>query len=127
MIYSTENNEMSNLCENKVNRIEDDFVNEVCEIVIEALNVNYTERRLIKPLLQKAIGDKLNCNYKNKGLLQQYEAYVLDTSIKRLVDTFSLSSKVNHEYACHAKFADIVDELKDKFAKDIQNNNKNEK
>ena len=117
MIYSTEGNEMSITCENKSNRIEDDFVNEVCEMVIEALSVNHNERRLVKPLLQKAIGDKLNCNYKKEGLLQQFEAYVLDTSIKRLVDTFSLSSTVNHGHACHAKFADIVKELEDKFPK----------
>ena len=118
MIYSTEKNEMSISCENSSRRIEDDFVNEVCEMVIESLNVNYNESRIVKPLLQKAIGDKLNKNYKKEGLLQQFEAYVLDTAIKRLIDTFSLSSSVNHEHACHAKFADIVDELKGKIIKE---------
>ena len=117
MIYSTEKNEMNISCENKSNRIEDDFVNEVCEMVIEALNVNYNERRLIKPLLHKAIGEKLNRNYKKEGLLQQFEAYTLDTASKRLIDTFSLSSGVNHEHACHAKFADIVKELESKLPK----------
>lgn len=114
MIYSKET-EMSISCENKSNRIEDDFVNEVCEMVIEALNVNYNERRIVKPLLQRAIGEKLNMNYKKEGLLQQFEAYVLDTASKRLIDTFSLSSTVNHEHACHAKFADIVKELENKI------------
>ena len=104
-------------CENKSNRIEDDFVNEVCEMVIEALNVNYNERRLVKPLLHKAIVEKLNRNYKKEGLLQQFEAYVLDTASKRLIDTFSLASVVNHEYTCHAKFADIVKEIEAKTSK----------
>jgi hypothetical protein len=117
MIYSTEKNEMNIPCENKSNRIEDDFVNEVCEMVIEALNVNYNERRLVKPLLHKAIVEKLNRNYKKEGLLQQFEAYVLDTASKRLIDTFSLASVVNHEHACHAKFADIVKEIETKLPK----------
>lgn len=114
MIYSKET-EMSISCENKSNRIEDDFVNEVCDIVIDALDINYNDRRLVKPLLQRAIGEKLNMNYKKGGLLQQFEAYVLDTASKRLIDTFSLSSTVNHEHACHAKFADIVKELENKI------------
>ena len=104
-------------CEIKSSGIENDFVNEVCEIVIEALDVNYNERRLIKPLLHKAIREKINGTYKKEGLLQQFEAYVLDTASKWIIDTFSLSSDVNHEHGCHAKFDDIVKELKDKFSK----------
>lgn len=112
MIYSLEKNQMSGCCENSAPRIEQDFVNEICELVIEALNVNYNERRLVKPLLVNSITEKVNNNYKKLGLLQQFEAYVLETSIERLKKEFNLISEINHGHATHAKFADIVKELK---------------
>ena len=112
MIYSLEKNQMSGCCENSTPRIEQDFVNEICELVIEALNVNYNERRLVKPLLVKSITEKVNNNYKELGLLQQFEAYVLETSIERLKKEFNLISEINHSHATHAKFSDIVKELK---------------
>ena len=111
MIYSLNKNEMSCGYENPAPCIEQDFVNEVCELVIEALNVNHNERRLIKPLLVKSIGEKINNRWKEPGLLQQFESYVLDISIARLLNEFNLTSKVNHEHATHAKLADIVIEL----------------
>ena len=112
MIYSLEKNQMSGCCENSAPRIEQEFVNEVCELVIEALNVNYNERRLVKPLLVKSISEKVNNSYKELGLLQQFEAYVLETAIERLKKEFNLISEINHTHATHAKFADIVKELK---------------
>ena len=112
MIYSLEKNQMSGCCENSAPRIEQEFVNEVCELVIEALNVNYNERRLVKPLLVKSISEKINNSYKELGLLQQFEAYILETSIERLKKEFNLISEINHSNATHAKFADIVKELK---------------
>lgn len=116
MIYSLEKNQMSGCCENSAPRIEQDFVNEICELVIEALNVNYNERRLVKPLLIKSIAEKVNNNYKELGLLQQFEAYVLETSIERLKKEFNLVSEINHSHATHAKFADIVKELVEKWS-----------
>ena len=112
MIYSLEKTQMSGCCENSAPRIEQEFVNEVCELVIEALNVNYNERRLVKPLLVKSISEKINNSYKELGLLQQFEAYILETSIERLKKEFNLISEINHSHATHAKFADIVKELK---------------
>ena len=112
MIYSLEKNQMSGCCENSAPRIEQEFVNEVCELVIEALNVNYNERRLVKPLLVKSISEKVNNSYKELGLLQQFEAYILETAIERLKKEFNLISEINHSHATHAKFADIVKELK---------------
>lgn len=112
MIYSLEKNKMSGCCENSAPRIEQEFVNEVCELVIEALNVNYNERRLVKPLLVKSISEKVNNSYKELGLLQQFEAYILETAIERLKKEFNLISEINHSHATHAKFADIVKELK---------------
>jgi hypothetical protein len=115
MIYSTNENEMYFISENTSIRIEDKFVNEVCEIIMDTLNVNHNERRLMRPLLQKIIGDKLNVTYKQEGLLQQFTAYILDKSIKLLKDELNISSNVNHENAYHAKFSDIVNELKNKI------------
>ena len=79
-------------------------------------NLQHIERRLIKPLLAKSIGEKINNRCKGPGLLQQFESYILDTSIARLQNEFNLTSKVNHEYATHAKLADIVKELTDKLS-----------
>jgi len=116
MIYSSEKNQMSDCIESYAPQIEQKFVSEICELVIEALNVDHSERRLIKPLLVKSIGEKINNRWKEPGLLQQFESYVLDTSIARLQNEFNLTSKVNYEHVTHAKFADIVNELLEKLS-----------
>ena len=64
--------------------------------------------------------NNLNTRCKNEGLLQQYEAYILDKSSKRIIETFNLESKINHDNATHAKFADIVKELETKIKNNEQ-------
>ena len=104
-------------CENISARIEDKFVESICNLILESLNVRYEERRLMKPLLTIAISEKIN-NRRSKepGLLQQFEAYVLETSSKRFIEEFNLVEvKVNHDHATHAKFADIVKAIKAQY------------
>jgi len=121
MIYSTER-ELNNIpCESKRDDVENKFVNEVCESVIEILNVGYNERRIVFPLLVGLLTPKINEHYPKdkKGLLQQYEEYILDKSSERIIRDFDLGDvKINHENALHAKFNDIIEAIKVKIKKD---------
>ena len=101
-----------NVCEAHRRDIEQEIVKEVCACVADALGVPYPERRIVLPLLERAIGEKIN-NNTGPGLLQQYQAYVLDKSSERLVKELELGNvKVNHGHATHAKFADIIEAIK---------------
>lgn len=112
MIYSTDQNQNERCgCEGCGNRIEENFVKEICELVIDALDISYKERNIVKTLLEKAIGPKIHNRYKELGLLEQYEAYVLDTAVKRLHDECGIQASVNHSSATHAKFASIANEI----------------
>ena len=97
------------------NDVEGKFVDELCEEIMKALSISYNEQRIIRPLLVNTVGKKVNDHYKNKGLLQQYKAHCLDKASERLIKEFCLISTVNHDNADHAKFANIVKELKVKL------------
>ena len=45
-------------CENISARIEDKFVESICNLVLESLNVRYEERRIVKPLLMIVISKR---------------------------------------------------------------------
>jgi len=96
--------------------IEDKFVNEVCNLVTEILEIGWKDRTVFKAVLKKAIGKDIDSSNREDGLLQQHGAYVLDKASKRIIDELELVDvKVNHEYAAHAKFADIVKAIKAKL------------
>lgn len=121
MIYSTENEGIQSIrCENRSDDVESKFVDEIVQLIIKSLSVGYREERIVSSLLRNQLKDKLDTRYKNEGLLQQYEAYVLDKSSKRIIETFTLESKINHDNATHAKFADIVKELETKIKNNEQ-------
>ena len=101
----------------KIVDMEGKFISSVVNLVMEALNVNYNERRIVSPLLSKILDDKMNSHYKSPGLLQQYEAYVLDKSSERIKEELNIPKdiNVNHGHALHAKFADIVKYIKNNY------------
>lgn len=111
-----EEGEMSMGCcnESPSNDVEKKFVRSTAEIVIEALNIGWNDRRIVQSLLEKALSEKMDVHYKNEGLLQQFEAYVLEKSASRIREELNVPKeiKVNHGHALHAKFADIVDYVK---------------
>ena len=118
MIYSTEQGDINSIGERPQKRLEKDFVNEVCEVVMEALDISYTEQRIVRSLLKNSISKKIDCLHKEDGLLQQYESFVLDKASKKLKEELNLSSEVNHNYVNQEKFADITDEIKNKYLKE---------
>ena len=107
---------MGECCENesRSHDIEKKFVEATTHHVVEALDINYNDRRIVTPLLKKQLDDKLNSRWKQQGLLQQYEAYVLETAGERLRKELGIPEDipVNHSHATHAKYADWVDYLK---------------
>lgn len=111
---------IGNTIENNELRVEEMFVNSICELIIETFDVNYNEQRIVRPLLKRLVSQKLNNVYPKDelGLLQQYEQYILDKASKRLIVELDLGLvKVNHDSQTHAKFASIIDRIKDLYAK----------
>ena len=100
--------------ESRQNDVEKKFVDATTHHVIEALAVNYNERRIVEPLLKRYLDDKMNYRYQKEGLLQQYQAYVLELAGERIMKELEIPEeiKINHGHATHAKFADWVDYLK---------------
>ena len=100
--------------ESRQNDVEKKFVTATVELVIEALDVGWRDRRMFQSLLENALNDKMDRRWKEEGLLQQYEAYVLELAGERIKKDLEVPKevKINHSHATHAKYADIVDYLK---------------
>ncbi len=107
------------LSENRSNDIEQKFVDALCEIFLEALDITYYERRIVESLFKRIIDNQLNSRVSNNlGLLQQFEKYVLDKSSERLIDKLQLGDvEINHSHATHAKFADILGKIEELYVK----------
>ena len=90
--------------------IEGRFTLELAEELNNILNIPYNERRITRQLFVSSLKQILEGN--RKGLLYEYEQYLFDRASERLIDTFKLKSDVNYNFATHARFADIVDEIK---------------
>lgn len=105
---------MDMCCESSNPNMEKKFINATTQHVIEALDVNYNERRIVEPLLTKYLSNKMDSHYKGEGLLQQYEAYILERAGERFTNELEIPEeiKINHDHATHAKYADVVDYLK---------------
>lgn len=98
--------------ESRGDNIEKKFADNICNSIVNILDINYNDRRIVNSLLQKIIGESIKGR---QGLLNQYESYVLDKSSERIVKEFELGDvSINHSYATHAKFADIIKAIKAK-------------
>lgn len=97
------------LCEVMPKRIEDSAVREIIEKVVESLRIAYDERDFVKRPLTTATEKTI------KQILEEY----LCSQLERIGETFekelNIESKVNYEHATHAKFADIIKEIKEKL------------
>jgi hypothetical protein len=98
------------MCESSQPDIEDNFINEIVELVMKVLSIR--EERIVRSLLKNQLKNDISNYYPELGLLQQYEKYVLDKSSESLISELNLKSGVNHKHATHAKFSDIIDEIK---------------
>ena len=98
-------------------QMEKKFISATVEAVIEVLNIGWQDRRIVQALLVNSLSEKMDRRYKGEGLLQQYEAYVLELASARLKNDMDVPKeiKVNHSHATHAKLADIIDYLKDNY------------
>jgi hypothetical protein len=119
MIYGNVEPSEGMAVESMGNDIESKFIDEICELMINSLEISYNERRIVKPLLKKSFEAKLNNRWgKEQGLLQQYETYIVDTISERIIRDLDLpeDTKPNHDYSTHAKFSDIIKAIKVKYS-----------
>jgi hypothetical protein len=103
--------------ESKGNDYEQKFISATAELVMDLLNINWNERRILHALLVNGLKEKMNNRWKDPGFLQQYGAAQLDEAANRFYYELGIPKevKVNHEHAPHAKYADIVDWIKKNY------------
>ena len=96
--------------------IEEDFINELSDFLLEIFNIRYTDKKIVKNLMKYALQDKLGKYGRDGRLLQQYHAYYLDEARSYFDELYVPKDiKVNHGYAPHAKFADVIGWIKDNY------------
>ncbi len=116
-------------CANVGPNMEQKFVRSIVELVIKALAVGHEDSRIVRPLLNKALSNELNRKWEGEGLIQQYEAYVLELASAEIKNELNIPEevKVNHSHATHAKLADIVDYIKSEDKDEFMEKFKTEK
>jgi hypothetical protein len=105
-------------CESRADDYEQKFINATAELVMDLLNINWNERRIVQSLLVNGMKEQMNNRWKKPGLLQQYGASQLDEAAGRFYYELGVPKdvKVNHDHAQHAKYADIVDWIKKNYS-----------
>ncbi len=117
MLYSIGKNQPETINETLNKDIKAEFVKKLVKIIIDALKIPSQEQRLFEPLLTEVLRKEINNHTDRKGLLQQFEMYVLEKASERFYNELDIPKEitVNHEYANHAKYANIVEYIKDNF------------
>lgn len=114
-IYFTEDDcPCESTCEAMPTDYDKIFLNMVCNSVVEALQVPYQSREIVKNLLYSNLKDKV-CS--RGGWLEQFLHSELDKIAQSIKSKFDLKKelKVDYNYAAHAKLASIMDAIEDKF------------
>lgn len=108
MIYPT-NDSMKEFLDSstEVNKkdVEELFIDEVCNVVVKAMNVPESSSQLMKPLLKNTIEDGL------RPLIEQLQAYTLDEATKQIKNDFMLKSKPDHGLIIQHSLDDMKSEL----------------
>lgn len=105
---------------NSVN-YEQQFARIMAAEIAGALQVNYGDRDIVVKLLTTTLEKSLD---KRGGLLEQY----LHTQLDKIANTFKRrldlpeDTKVNYEYATHAKFEGIIMAIQNKYMPDYGGN-----
>jgi putative IMPACT (imprinted ancient) family translation regulator len=110
---------MGEMCmENRV-EMEKLFVTKVVELVSNALDVGYKDKRNFEAMLFNLIYDQLDSRYQNEGLLQQYFAHELENLAKNFKSELRIPQniKVDHEHATHSKFSSIISYIEQNYVK----------
>jgi len=106
--YKSGSNEIS--C-NPRNNIEFKLVNEIANLVVQALDINWNDREQFKKLLRTTIeGDA-------KKLVLQFMDYHLQEWVNGFNMEFNINAKVNFDYTPHAKLNDLKKKLHEKILK----------
>jgi hypothetical protein len=102
-------------------RMEEKFIEALSNEIVKILKIGYKDSNTVSTLLQNILSDKLYKNYKNEGLLDQYKMYILDRSMERFYDDLDIPKdiKINHGYADHAKFADVIKYINANFERKV--------
>lgn len=84
------------MCESSQPDIENNFIDEIVELVMKALSIR--EERIVSSLLKNQLKNDISNHYPELGLLQQYEKYILDKSSESLIEELNLVSITNMQH-----------------------------
>jgi len=88
------------------------FVDALANLITEALRISYRDQEITKRFIYSSIEDIV------KDYLEAYLNGNLEILAKSINREFGIDKKVNYNYALHAKFNDIVEEIKGLFKKE---------
>lgn len=114
-------NELAN-AESAGDRIEEKFVDAICELVADALNIRHREKRNFVALLKNNIEDKIKGSDK---FLEQYFNNELRKTLPRFKNELDLPDDIDivESHASHAKLSIVIEAIKEKYGTELEPEN----
>jgi len=94
-------------CEQMRHDVADKFLDELCSIFVQSINIGYKDRAVVLNIVRVAIGEHV------KELLEQFAHARLEEAAQRFNRVFKIDAKIVTNYAPHAKLAEYVDQMKE--------------
>jgi len=102
----------------KESNIEEKFVDSMINVIIDLLDINHNDRRIIEPLLLQTLGPILNSyNDERTGMLQQYFACNLTHLGNQIKEELRVPKETKINYNYNNKFSDILKYIKKNYVK----------
>jgi len=124
LLYNHEigENDGEDRCEISAKNYEKKFIKEICQMIANSLQINWSDRRIVESLLYTSLGRISD----RDGLLEQYLHSQLDEILERFKKEFELSDDVKTDYshATHAKFKSLITAIKEIPEREVKNDNK---
>lgn len=115
ILLRCERNTTKEMCLVENNRTPaEEFIKILLNNIIEALNIPWNERRIVKPLLEKAIGNLID------ELLDDYLNYWVENYGDQIKRVFNLDKSIqpDYRYAPHARLIPVLDAVMKKYKAD---------
>lgn len=104
-----EKHEVEGQCEMANDRIEDKFVNALCELFAQKLDINWKQREIFVALIKSSIQQEVN------KLLKQFLHHELTIIGDTLNQIYEIDENVCYDFATHAKLSDHLSAIEQKL------------
>lgn len=115
-IWSPPGGQNEGVAESKGPEYEEKFVKILCDDLCKILGVSWHDQRIVSEVLKFVLNDKV------RVLLDQYLNSQLEMIARGFKYDFNLlNAKIDHEYAVHARFDSLKEELRKNIKDEIVN------